>query len=348
MRSKRVMWVAVLVLLAMFAASCGSKNLASVARLDKGEISVRDMFGNQVKVPNPDEFRKALKDAKKVADPKEQGKTTKTDYVILNDLGMVSYDYEGKYLVYTDSSQKRQVYQGDFTSLISKIPGLPPRISAGKDLDSKLSPSFAALSKTSGPWAAAFSSQGKQVIMITAGQVPTAGYVLELEKATLGQDGSLALTVRLIPPSGGAVALVLSYPYVEVAVSGTSELDVRMVTAGSGGDKVEHVALTRVEDEKNIMPVRPERGALVLEYLRVAWFAKAPAGIATMEVAVEDGHYVLGKKVVTATAPMADWTYFETELDIQTPTNPYGAVVYRSTVGAETVEVIVPISFSGK
>ena len=169
MKVKRVTWVAVLVLLALFAASCGSKNLVSIARLDKGDISVRDRFGNQVTVSNPDEFRKALKDAKKVTDPKDQGKTTKTDYVILNDTGMVSYDWEGKYLVYTDTAQKRQVFQGDLGTLISKLSGLPPRISTGKDLDATLSPSFEDLSKTSMPWAAAFTSGSKQVIMVTAG-----------------------------------------------------------------------------------------------------------------------------------------------------------------------------------
>jgi len=119
-----------------------------------------------------------------------------------------------------------------------------------------------------------------------------------------------------------------------------------MVTATSGGDKVEHVALTMVESGQAVLPVRPERGALVLERLRVAGFVKTPAGTSSVEVAVEDGHNVLGKKTVSA--PAGEWSYFEAEMDIQAPTNPYGSVIYRTTVGSEQVEVIVPISFSGK
>lgn len=348
MKVKRLAWVAVLVFLALFLTSCGSKDLASVARLDKGDISVRDRFGNQVKVTNPDEFRKVLKEAKKIADPKDQGKTVETDYVVLNDLGMVYYDDDGKYLVYTDGSNKRQVYQGDLSSLISKLAGLPPKISTGKDLDSKISPSFAALSKTSQPWAVSFPSASKQVIMVTAGQVSSAGYVLEIEKAALGQDGTLALTVRLLPPPAGMVAVVVSYPYVEVAVETAAELDIRMVTASAGGEKVDHVPLTKATESQSIIPVRPERGALVLERLHVAGFVKALLGVASIEVEVEDGHNVLGKKTVTAPAAMPEWAYFETDLDIKPPTNPYGAVIYRATVGTTAEEVIVPISFSGK
>lgn len=345
MKARRVALLAALVVLALFTAACGSKNLLSLAKLDKGDISVRDRFGNQVRVPNPEEYRKALKDAKKVADPKDQGKNTKTDYVILNDTGMISYDYDGKYLVYTDSASKRYVYQGDLGSLIVKTPGLPPHIATGKDLDSKLSPDFAHLSKTNSPWAAAFTSGGKQVVMITAGAVPSAGYTFELERAVLGQDGVLALTVKLTGPSEAA-ASVISYPYTEVTIDGTPELDVRMVTSAAGGDRTEHVALTMVDGAKGLIPVRPERGALVLERLRAAGFVKTPAGTASVEVAVEDGHNVLGKKTVTAAA--GAWTYFEADMDIQTPTNPYGSVIYRTTLGAEQVEVIVPVSFSGK
>lgn len=345
--SRRFAWVAAVVLLALFAASCGSKDLVSVAKLAKGDISVRDRFGNQVTVPNPDEFRKAIKSAKKVADPKDSGATTKADYVILNDAGMVSYDWEGKYLVYTGAGSKRQVYQGDLTTLLSGLNGLPPRIGTGKGLDAALSPSFEALSKTTGPWAAAFSSQGKQLLMITAGEVPSAGYSLELERAELSQDGSLALTARLTPPSGPA-ATVISYPYIELTIEGNRDVDVRLLSSGASGEKVEHVTFSKIDAGQTVLPVRPERGSLVLEYLTVAGFVKAPdSGGVPVEVAVADGYNVLGKKTVTA-GGTGEWLYFETGLDIAVPTNPYGSVMYRATVDGEYVEITVPVSFSGK
>jgi len=339
--NRKFAWVAVLVLLALFAVSCSGKNLVSLAKLDKGDIIVRDRFGNQVTVPNPDQFRKALKEAKKVADPKDQGGTTRVDYVIVGDAGMVAYDWEGKYLVYTDSQNKRQVFKGDLTSLISGLAGLPPRIATGKDLDPVLSPGFAELAKTSDPWAAQFTSQGKQILMITAGKVSSAGYSLELEKAELGQDGTLALTVTLIPPTGSA-ATVISYPYLEVAIEGNREIDVRIVKPGSSS--MQHVALTKVESGQKILPVRPERGSLVLERLTVAGFVK---GGGSVEVAVEDGYNVLGRKTISASG-QGEWVYFEIGLDIAMPSHPNGKVYFSATVDGEIVQVEVPIAFSGK
>ncbi len=346
MRQKRLVVVAVLVFLSLLLASCGSKDLAALAKMDKGDVSVRDKFGNQVKVPNPADFQKALKGAKKVVDPQDQGKTVPTDYVILNDFGMVYYDDTGKYLVYRDSSGKRQVYQADLWDLISKL-ALPPKVTSGKNLDAKLSPNFAALSKTKEPWAVAYDSGGKQVVMVTAGQVPSSGFSLDVEKTAVGKDGTLSLTVRMTPPSGAADTVV-SYPYVELIVNSAAELDIRLVTAAAGGDKTEHVPVTKVKDGQNIIPVRPERGALVLERVHVAGFVKAPAGAASVEVAVEDGHNVLGSKTMAAPAAMPDWAYFETDLDLRTSTNPYGSVVYRASIGGKAEEVMVPVSFSGK
>ncbi|MGE5580090.1 MAG: protease complex subunit PrcB family protein [Bacillota bacterium] len=341
--NRRFAWVAVLVLLTLFAVSCGGKNLVSLAKLDKGDIAVRDRFGNQVTVSNPEAFRKALKEAKKVADPKDQGGTTRADYVIVGDSGMVAYDWDGQYLVYTDGQNKRQVFKGDLSSLISDLAGLPPRIVTGKDLDVTLSPAFAELAKTSDPWAAAFSSQGKQLLMITAGKVSSAGFSIELEKAEVGQDGTLALTVRLNSPKGGS-ATVTSYPYLEVAVEGNQEIDVRMIRLGTSGERVEHVGLTKIESGQKILPVRPERGSLVLERLTVAGFVK---GGGSVDVAVEDGYNVLGRKTVSASGE-GQWVYFESGLDIALPSNSHGKVYFSATVDGETAEVEVPIAFSGK
>jgi hypothetical protein len=343
---RRVLWV-VPVLLAVFLSACGSTDLVSVAHLDKGGLSVRDKFGNQVKVPDPAAFVKVLKEAKKIPDPKAEGKTVKTDYVILTDEGTVYYDDDGKYLIYTDSSQKRHAYQADLGPLMSTLAGLPPKIVAGKNVDAKLSPVFVALSRTKEPWGAAFDSGGRQVVMVAAGQAASSGYDMELEKAVLNKDGTLALTVRLSPPPGPANT-VISYPYLELAVSSAAELDLRLVSASPGGDKLDHVSLTKVKDGQGIIPVRPERGSLVTERVKVSGFVKAAAGAASVEIAAEDGHNVLGKKVVSAAAAVPDWAYFETDLDLKPATNPFGSVIFRATVGIKSEEVIVPVAFSGK
>lgn len=345
---KRFLCLSVVAFLIVSLSSCRAADLVSMSRLDKGELSVRDKFGNQTKVPNPADFLKALKEAKAVADPKDQGKTVKTDYVFLADTGTVYYDDDGKYLVYTDSSQKRHVFQADLGALIAKLPSLPPKVTAGKNLDQKLSPLFSALSKTPDPWAAAFESAGRQVLMVTAGERSTAGYTLDLEKVSLNKDGTLALTVRLTAPSGSAAAMWINYPYLELAFAGAMEADVRLVYATSSGDQVDHVSLTKVKDGQNIIPVRPERGSLLTERVRISGFVKAPAGAATVEVAVEDGHNVLGKKTVSVGAASPDWAFFEAQMDLLQASNPYGSVILRSTIAGKAEEVIVPVSFGGK
>lgn len=344
---KRLVWLSVLVVLAVSLSSCRPADLVSLSSLSKGTLSVRDKFGNQVKVPNAVDFLAALKSATPVADPKDQGKTVKTDYVLLNDSAMVYYDDGGKYLVFTDASQKRHVFQADLGTLIAKLPGLPPKVTAGKNLDVALSPVFEAISKSPDAWAACFESGGKQVIMVAAGEKATAGYNLDLDKVAFNQDGSLAITVRLTVPSGPAAA-VISYPYVELAFSGAVEPEVRMVYATAAGEKVDHVSLTKVEASQGIIPVKPERGSLLTERARVTGFVKALAGAATVEIDIEDGHNVLGKKSVSVGAASPDWAFFDTQMDLAIPSNNYGAVVLRSNIAGKVEEVIVPISFGGK
>lgn len=343
---KRVVWIVVPVLLAVFLSACGSKDLVSVARLNKGDLSVRDRFGNQVKVQDPAALVKALKEAKNIPDPKAEGKTVKTDYVILTDQGMVSYDDDGKYLIYTDAGQKRHAYQADLSPLISKLPGLPPKIVSGKNVDAKMSPIFAAICRTKEPWAASFGSAGKQVVMVAAGEAGSSGHTMELEKAALNKDGTLSLTVRLSPPA--AANTVTSYPYLELAVNSGAELDLRLVSSSSSGDKITHVPLTKVKDGQGIIPVRPERGSLVTERAKVSGFVKASPEAASVEVAAEDGHNVLGKKTVAASAPVSNWAYFEADLDLKMATNPFGSIIFRTAGGAKAEEVVVPVAFSGK
>lgn len=347
LRKKPIAQVMAVVLLAAVLSACGSKDLVSLARLDRSELFVRDKFGNQVKVPNPDDFLKVLKGAKKIADPKDDGTAVKTGYVFFTAQSTVYYDDDGKYLVYTGPNQKRQVYQADLSDLVSKLPGLPPKIAVGKDLDAKLSSGFETMSRVTEPWALSFESEAKQVVMVAAGQKPSAGYTMELEKASLNQDGTLALTVRVSPPAGAA-ATVMTYPYLEIVVQGSAELDVRMVSASSGGDKTEHVGLTGVKGGQSVIPMRPERGSLVTERVRVTGFVKASSEPTGVEIAVEDGHDVLGAKTVSAPAASSGWSFFEADMDLKMATNPYGAVVLRATIDGASHEVTVPVSFSGK
>lgn len=347
MKFRRVLWLAVLLILAAATSSCRPADLVSLSSLSKGTFYVRDKFGNQVKVPDAAGFLAALKSAKAVADPTTQGKTLKTDYVLLNDSAMVYYDDDGKYLVYTDGSQKRHVFQGDLSPLIAALTGLPPKVTAGTNLDPALSPAFTAISKSPEMWAAQFESGGKQVIMVTAGEKPTGGYTLGLENVAFNVDGTLGITIRLTAPSGAAPAVV-SYPYLELAFAGDVEPEVRMVSATSSGDKVDHVSISKVDVQQGIIPIRPERGSLLTERTRVCGFVKAPAGAAQVEIDVEDGHNVLGTATVSAAAASPNWAYFQVQMDLAIPTSPYGAVVFRSSASGQPEEVIVPISFGGK
>jgi hypothetical protein len=346
--ARKAMRYSLVLALALVLSGCGAKDLVSLAKLDKGDLKVSDRYGNQVKVANPADFLKAIKEAKKLTDASslQWANPDQASHIISAGSGNVYYDWENKYLFHVDGS-KKTVYSADLQQLLLGLSDLPPRITVGSGNDPKITGSFADLAKVTLPSAALFKSGDKALLMVAAGERATGGYTMELEKAQMNKDGSLGLTVRLRAPSGTPPAGV-SYPYLEISVAKYMNVDVRIVTASSGGDVIERANTAVVPVDGNVILFKPDRGALLTERVRVYGFARLPEDQG-LTILVEDGHYVLGSRDVPLSKRSPAWSYFDFEMDLKQATNPSGMVIAeRRTVGKTVEELQVPVSFGGK
>lgn len=343
---RKLMLPALIFLLGVFLVGCGTKDLVSLTGMEKKELYVGDRFGNKIKVENPGDFVQALKAAKAVKDAKGIKSETEADYVLYADDDKIYYDAQGKYLTYVDKSGKKHFYSLDLSALLSKVPGLPPTISAGFS-DAEVSKWLDDLTKIKEPAAMLFDRGDKAILVVSAGEKPTGGYSLNLEEVTMS-NGALTLNLRLNPPKDSAVQAI-SYPYAAFTLSRKADLDVRLIVAAKDGDQVFHVPVAQVAKDQNIILLRPERGSILTERVKMVGFARVYEG--TFSVEVEDGHNVLGVKTVTASKSAPDWGYFEFWIDLEQATSPYGSIIFvtkSAKDGSRVEELNVPISFGGK
>ncbi len=333
------------VLLATSLTACAKKDLVTLAKLDPTAMTVGDRYGNSVQIPNMSDFVAAMKSAKVVKNPAGVKSETEADYIFTSGQSRVYYDYQGKYLIYVDKDQKKTVYSADLTQLLSEVPGLVPRIEVGSNLDQNVSGVIEQIKKVKSPAAALFEASDRSILMVAAGEKPTSGYLMSLDGVTYA-NGTMIFKVRLTAPQGGADT-VITYPCLEVAIHGSPDVEVQLISKGETGNKVEHVSLAKVASSQNVILLHPERGSLLTERASFNGFARLSDGSFTIEV--EDGHNVLGRKAVTVTERAPEWGYFELTLDLSPATSPNGVVYVSRTENSQRVdEVILPISFGGK
>ncbi len=343
---RRLSLILVLVLVALWVSACGPKDLVSLARVDGSDLYLADKYGNKVKIPDGVDFLKALKGAKAADKPEGAPSETLADYVLISKDQRIYYDVQGKYLIYVDKNQKKTVYTADLADLISGVPGLPPLVKEKAIEDPEVSSWCADLSKVKEPAAILFESQGTSHLLVAAGEKPTAGYTLALEKVSLDPNGVTVLKIRVTAPQGPA-ADVVSYPILELSVAGNPEIEVQLVSATKSGESVEHVRFARVSKDQKIIALRPERGSLVTEVVQMAGFAWLPVN--SFSVSVEDGHYVLGTKTVVLSKADSQWRHFEFSMGLQPASSPNGMVTFSWKNSDGTAEeVLVPVSFGGK
>jgi hypothetical protein len=345
-RKRRSSVLLVLVLVAFLVSACGPKDLVSLARVDGSELYLADKYGNKVRIADGTGFLQALKKAKAVSNPEDAPSETMADYILISNDQKIYYDALGKYLIYVDKNQKKNVYTGDLTDLISSVPGLPPLVKEKSIEDPEVSSWLADFSKTEEASAILFEDEGDSSLLVTAGEKPTAGYALALEKVSLDPSGVVVLKIRVTAPQGPATG-TLSYPILELTVAGNPEIEVQLVSATKSGESIEHVRLARARKDQKIIALRPERGSLVTEVVQMAGFAKLPMD--SFSVSVEDGHNVLGTKTIVLSGNDSQWRHFEFSMGLQPASSPNGTVVFSwKNDDGTTEELFVPISFGGK
>ena len=109
------------------------------------------------------------------------------------------------------------------------------------------------------------------------------------------------------------------------------------------------VPVAVVEEGQNIILLRPERGSILTERVKMTGFARVWE--ASFIVEVEDGHNVLGIKQVTASEGAPGWGKFEFWMDLEPATSPYGTIIfvtYSAKDGSRIEELKVPVGFGGK
>lgn len=333
------------ILIALALPACKSKDLVSLAGIDASDLYLADKYGNKVRISDGVDFLKALEAAKRLDDPDVAKSETEADYVFISQDQKVYYETEGKHLIFVDKNQKKTVYSGDLGTLIAKVPGLPPLVKV-RPIDGLEGKSWTTeLSRAKEPAAMLFQSGTSCGLLVSAGERPSGGYTMDLEKVSLDPSGLTVIKIRLTAPLGPATVGV-DHPKLELWVDGNPEIAVQMVAATKDGEKVEHVSLARVVPEQNVIAVRPERGSLVTEVVKMAGFARST--VDSFVVEVEDGHYVLGKKTVRITENESDWRYFEFTMDLQPASSPNGMVIFSRPGGAGLTELLIPVSFGGK
>jgi hypothetical protein len=77
---------------------------------------------------------------------------------------------------------------------------------------------------------------GLRLVLISAGEKPTAGYVVKIDGITRSEHGWV-IEARTTGPAGGdMVAQVITYPYALVGIKGNVELPIRVRDAAAGRD----------------------------------------------------------------------------------------------------------------
>jgi hypothetical protein len=349
-RASRAVLLLSVIFFAMAIPACRAKDIVSLANLDKGDLYVADKYGNTVMVGNPADFLAVLKKAGRVKDKNIAGSIdlAECSHTLWAGQEKVYYDWDNKTAVVVDSKGNKTAFSVDLASLLLGIPGLPPPITEGPGDDPAISASLADLSKVDVPSAAVFKSDDKAVVMVAAGKRPTGGYTISLENARVGTGGIVELTVRLTAPSGAADDVV-TYPYLELSLARSSDVEVTLVSTVDGRDRPERVNLAVVEPNQEIVVFKPDRGSLLTERVQMYGFAKWDLGSFT--VTVRDGNSVLGSKDVKVThslpagAPEPTWGAFNFFMDLGRATGPSGTVEF--TKGSQIL-ARVPVSFGGK
>lgn len=349
----KVLWLSPVLVLCLLVSlpACAPKDLATLSGASKGKISVGDRWGNSVLVPEPEELLKVLKAAKPVKDSKDVKPEAEADYVITTADGKIYYDASGKYLTFVSAKGTRRVFQGDLSAVLKSLASLlPPVLTPGVD-DQELESWLPSLTRTTDPVAMFFERGDKYFLVVCAGEVPTAGYSLELTGVAWGTApgwnvNRALLKFNLNAPAGNA-AKVVSYPYQVYTVSAKTPIEVEFEVPTGAGEKVVRVPMASVG--QNVVLFQPEAGSVLTEAVRLV--GKARVWEATLMVEIEDGHDVLGRKTVTASAGAPEWGDFDVWMDLKVPTNPFGSIIFTTSSpadGSRVEELLVPVTFGGK
>lgn len=186
-----------------------------------------------------------------------------------------------------------------------------------------------------------FTAQGAY-FLVAWGEKPTGGYRVTIAEVRQGPDGLEVRAVRQAPAPDAAVTQALSYPYALAFAPGVKEQKVTF----------------RVEEVRQVPPpvassatfrvFEPAPGSIVTVGRPLRIRGQARVFEATFIIELEDGHDVLARRVVTASAGAPAWGDFLVELPFKEPTSPYGTLLFVTESpkdGSRQEELAVTVKF---
>lgn len=191
-----------------------------------------------------------------------------------------------------------------------------------------------------------FTAEGA-FFLVAWGERPTGGHRVTIDEIKRGAEGLEVRATLHAPPPGAVVTQALTYPYALAFAPGLKEEAVRFSVAEAGGTKTAGQAAA---SSQNFRLFEPEPGATVDVDRPLSIRGQARVFEATFTIELEDGHDVLAKQVVTASAGAPEWGDFAVELKLEkVPTSPHGTllfVTYSAEDGSRQEELVVPLKFS--
>ncbi len=207
-------------------------------------------------------------------------------------------------------------------------------------------------------------SGGRSYILVAWGEKPTGGYTVRIEDVARGRRGEVVVVKLDAPGPGQSVTQAVTYPFDLVR---TPRLPRSAVFAYRGdltltsplpapGPQVEErekrgegAEGERAEGARseNFIVTSPRPGEVIASPVRIAGRARVFEGAFTIEI--EDGHNVLARRAVQASAGAPDWGSFDVSVPFERPTSPAGAIIFVTSDprdGSRREELILPVRFS--
>lgn len=183
-----------------------------------------------------------------------------------------------------------------------------------------------------------FNTGDKTYIMAALGEMPTAGYKVEIKKAAETAE-EIKFDVEVEEPVGPAVE-VITYPYALIEIEKTD----KKLNIDSKG-KIENRTLYPPANEHFIITnMRPTD--VVEKEFEIKGFARAFEG--SFRITLEDGHDVLIDTYAQADKAAPEWGEFSVKIKYENPTNPVGIIMLfeeSAKDGSPTHQIMFPVSF---
>lgn len=191
-------------------------------------------------------------------------------------------------------------------------------------------------------------------VLVAWGEKRTGGYAVRIEEIARGRDGDVVVVRLVAPGADQVVTQALTYPSdlvvtrerlhrpVLFTYTGNLTLTSRLQEAGPPAQGEQGPATS-----KNFVINFPASGSLITSPVRIA--GRARVFEATFFIEIEDGHNVLARQMVAASAGGPEWGTFDITVPFEEPTSPAGAIIfvtYGAKDGSRQEELILPVLFA--